>query len=810
MSLAIKKKTEILVPLQSFPSVGDTGISKDSFEYGLRIGQAIQYEWFRPEGGTCRFYSQQAEFHRRRLYARAQQPVAKYKSQLTTNGDMSYLNLDFTPISIIPKFVDIIVNGMADRGLSVKAFSQDVVSAERKSRHQDMIEADMVSKDFLKATQEQFGVDAFNVDPDKLPEDSEELALYMNLDYKPGIEIAAETAIDTVFLENQFQDTETRIDKDVVEVGLGVGKHEFLKGNGITLSYVDPANFVYSYTEDPYFKDWFYNGEAKPVHINELVKINPDLTEAQLDEIRQYSSSWGPFYPNVNLYGLFQKDIVWLLYFNYKTRKDIVYKRKKTVSGGQRAIRKDDSFAYVKDNDLFEKSSIPRDVWYEGIMVLGSNILLKWETAKNMPRESTTQHVRSNYVACAPRIYKGMVESHVERMIPFADQIQLNHLKLQQIKARMLPDGVFIDVDGISEVDLGGAGAYNPEDALNLFFQTGSIIGRSFTQEGDFNNARIPIQELTKSSAQGKVQTLIADYNHQLNMLRDVTGLNEASDGSTPDPKSLVGLQKMAALNSNTATRHILNAKIYIKRSLAECISIRVADVLQYSDMKEEFAMKIGKFNVEILEDIKNLYLYNFGIFIELAPDAEEKQALENNIQISLQEGSINLEDAIDIRMIRNLKLANEMLKVKRRKREKEKQEREDVQMQMQAQINAEAQQSAADAAVLKINAEAQAKISVEEAKSRYLIESETATAQLKSQLMDQEFRYSMRLKGLEVDGQMAKINKVEDRKDERINLQSSRQSALIEQRQKDLPATDFESNNDNMAEFDLSDFEPR
>jgi len=324
------------------------------------------------------------------------------------------------------------------------------------------------------------------------------------------------------------------------------------------------------------------------------------------------------------------------MYFNYKTTKNMVYKKKILETGGSKVVEKDDQFnppAEMMDEGRFEKISKRIDVWYDGVMVMGTNYLLKWELAQNMVRpKSSSQHALPNYVAVAPRMYKGVIESLVRRMIPFADLIQMTHLKLQQVISRVVPDGVYIDADGLNEVDLGSGNAYNPEDALKLYFQTGSVIGRSYTQDGDFNNARVPIQQLTSNSGASKTQMLITNYNHYLNMIRTVTGLNEARDASTPDPDALVGLQKLAALNSNTATRHILDGSLYIFRSLSEALTYRVADILEYSDFKDDFVNKIGKYNVSILNEISDLYIYDFGIFIEVAPDEEQKAQLEQNI----------------------------------------------------------------------------------------------------------------------------------------------------------------------------------
>jgi hypothetical protein len=808
----MKEKIEVQIPFTPFPEDNLSEVRKEDPSYGLSVGRAISYQWFAKSGASSDsvFYSRWVEFQKRRLYASGNQPITKYQNLLSVDGDLSHTNLDFTPVGVSEKFIDIVVNGLQDREMTIKASSQDVISADKRSKFQDEIEADMISKDFLIATQDQFGVDAFNVNPDKLPEDSEELSLFMNLNYKPSIEIAQEIAIDTVFKENQFEDTKVRIDRDLAVLGLGAGKCEFLKNDGIRVDYVDPIDVVYSPTKDPCFKDCFYYGEVKQVHINELVKINPNLTEKDLAYLSRFSDAWSAYYPIVKNYGIFSKEVVTVLYFNYKTRKNFVYKRKKTKAGGERLISKEESFVNAEPNEAFNVSSLPKDVWYEGVLILGTDMLLKWELSKNMIRpKSSKQHAVPNYVLCAPKMNDfGIIGSLQERMIPFEDQIQLTHLKLQQIKAKMIPDGVMINVDAINEINLGSGGSYGLPEAYRLFIQTGSGFYRSQNSEGEFQGGR-PFEESIKSAAGQKMLALMNDYQHQMNMIRDVTGLNQATDASSPDPDSLVGLQKLAALNSNIATRHILKGSAYIVKGLAERISLRISDVLEYSDMAEEFAMKVGKYNVEVLNETKNLYLYDFGIFIELSPDEEEKQLLESNVAISLKEGKIELEDAIDIRTIKNIKLANEMLKVKRKRRAKEAQQREDVQMQMQVMANQDAQKFAAQQAIDKANAEANGKIAVKQAEGDMLIRVEEATAQLKSQLMEKEFNYNMQLKGGETQLQFDKINLQEDRKDERINRQGTQQSELIDQRQKGLPPKNFESNNDNLDNLDLSSFEP-
>ena len=538
----------------------------------------------------------------------------------------------------------------------------------------------------------------------------------------------------------------------------------------VKCSNIDPASVVYSYTEDPYFKDCFYWGEIKTIPMSELVKIDPDITNEDMEEISKYSQSWYNYYNNSQYYenSLFYKDTCTLLYFNYKTTHSFVYKKKKMPDGSFKTVEKDDQFnppQEMMDEGNFERVEKRIEVWYDGIMVMGTNILLKWELAENMVRpKSASQHTLPNYVACAPRMYKGTFESLVRRMIPFADLIQISHLKIQQVISRMVPDGVFIDADGLNEVDLGTGNAYNPEDALRLYFQTGSVVGRSFTQDGEFNNARVPITQLTGNTGTGKMQMLIQNYNHYLDMIRTVTGLNEARDGSTPNPDALVGVQKLAALNSNTATRHILNASLFMTQRMAEGIMLRTADVLQYSDFKDQFAMQIGKYNLNLLDDIKNLYLYDFGIFLKL----KRKQKATTEQQAAMQQQAAQAEA-------------------------------------QQAAIMAQSQAEMQKQQMMLQNA-----MQLKQAEVAMEIEKMNNQAQLKSVLMEKEFAFNMQLKGIEQSQIDQREQSKEQGKADRITMANSQQSKMIEQRKRNLPPIQFESNEDSLDGFDFAEFNPR
>tara|TARA_R100000951_G_scaffold52254_4_gene43977 strand:+ start:849 stop:3272 length:2424 start_codon:yes stop_codon:yes gene_type:complete len=797
-----------------FPSQVVPDAEKVSAEYGLQVGKAIEYEWFDGSTSARRYNQHQAEFHKLRLYARGEQPIQKYKDELSINGDLSYLNLDWKPVPIISKFVDIVVNGISERSYDIKAYSQDPYGVSKRTKYMESILRDMETQELSAFAQEAFGIALFENPPEKLPDSQEELDLHMQLSYKQGIELAEEQAIGVLLKGNRYDLVKRRINYDLATIGIGCVKNTFSTSEGVKVEYVDPANIVYSYTEDPDFQDVYYVGEVKTVPINELKKEFPNLTDEDLKSI-QAQSIHSPGYSNsrYDSSSYDDKNQIQVLYFNYKTYMNEVYKVKETASGAEKIILRDDTFD-PPINEMtgnFGKISRSLEVLYEGVLILGTDYLLKWELAKNMMRpKSDYSKVKMNYAINAPRMYKGKIDSLVKRITGFADMIQLTHLKLQQVMSRMVPDGVYLDADGLAEVDLGNGTNYNPQEALNMFFQTGSIIGRSFTSEGDMNPGKVPIQEIASGNGSGKMQSLIANYNYYLQMIRDVTGLNEARDGSVPDSRALVGVQKLAAANSNTATRHILQSGLALTQELAEGLSLRISDILEFSPTKEAFVQKIGNQNVGILEDIAKLHLHDFGIFIELMPDDEEKQILENNIQAAVAGGLIDLEDAIDLRELKNIKLANQLLKIRRKKKQERDQKMQQENMQAQAQANAQAQQVAAQAEVQKAQQLLQIETQMEQMKGQMKSQQMQQEAMLKKELMALEFEFNMQLKGLEVDNAKNKEQYKEDRKDERTKIQASQQSELIAQRQNDAPPKKFESSgNDNMSGFNLGSFGP-
>ena len=777
----------------TFPSQVVSEAEKSSWEYGEQVAQAIEREWFnqgRVNGN--RYLTTWNNYNRLRLYARGEQPTQKYKDELSINGDLSYLNLDWKPVPIISKFVDILSNGISNKSYDINAFAQDPGSVQKRTNYAEMLAQDVFARDTMKRITDMLGSELFNttIPEEQLPQTPDELELHMQLSYKQAVEIAEEEAITQVLDYNKWDLIRRRLNYDLVTCGIGAVKTNFNLANGITIDYVDPAYLVYSYTEDPNFEDIYYVGELKMLTLPEIAKLYPSLSNEELEKIQQSQGNRSYLYGN----GPWDENTIPVLFFEYKTYIDQVFKIKETQYGLEKALEKPDTFN-PPDNDNFEKIGRTIEVVYEGAKVLGTNTLLDWRMCENMTRPfADTTKVEMNYAICAPRMYKGRIDSTVGRITGFADMIQITHLKLQQVIARMVPDGVFLDMDGLAEVDLGNGTNYNPAEALNMYFQTGSVVGRSLTQDGELNRGKVPVQELSSGSGQAKIQSLISTYNYYLQMIRDVTGLNEARDGTLPDRDTLVGLQKLAAQASNIATKHITNASLYLTLRICENISRKIKDVLDYPLTASSFKDSITVFNTETLREIDRLALHDFGIFLDLEPDEEEKAQLEQNIQVALSSGGIDLEDAIEVRQIRNLKLANQMLKQKRRRKLQRERQMQAEMAQQQAAANTQATQAAAEAEVQKQQALTSEKVNFEQAKSQFELQRMQTEAEIKKELMAQEFNYQLQLEQAKAQAEGMKEKQIEDRKDKRVRIQGTQQSEMIDQRKNDLLPINFEN----------------
>ena len=397
----------------NFPSQAVPDLEKMSQEYGLKVGRAIEQEWFK-DSHSNRYNVSQQKFHQLRLYARGEQSIQKYKDELSINGDLSYLNLDWKPVPIIPKFVDIVVNGMSERMFTIKAYSQDQFGVSKRTEYMESIQRDMSAKLFNDQAAKLFNMDLSENPKEELPDTKEELDLHMQLNYKQAVEIAEEQAINVLLEGSNYNLVRRRVLYDLTVLGIGCIKTNFNWSEGATVEYVDPANIVYSHTESPYFEDIYYIGEVKTIPINELAREFDNLTESDLEDIHSKSSSR---HAGRRIQEM-DNNKVQILYFNYKTYTNDVYKIKETGTGGYKAIEKADTFNPPKDKEGgYEKLQRSVECVFEGAMILGADRLIKWKKAENMMRsKSDFNKVKMNYSLVAPRMYEGRIESLVSRI----------------------------------------------------------------------------------------------------------------------------------------------------------------------------------------------------------------------------------------------------------------------------------------------------------------------------------------------------------------------------------------------------------
>ena len=794
-----------------FPSQLDSFENKSKTEWGLKLAQSIQSEWWYGYNITnsmmSKFYTQRHQLIERRMYAKGLQSMDKYLQQFKADGDKSFLNLSSKPISIIPKLVDVVVNGMADRGYSVRATAIDSVSTENRISYRKAVENDQNAKDIIIKAKETLGVDVGSMPIEQIPESKDELDLHMQLEYKQSIEISQELAIEQVMKENRYDDTIDRmVKRDLTVLGVSWVKHKFVPDRGIVLEYVNPENKIQSYSECPYFSDCFYHGEFKVVPISEVLVefqwLNEPGNEDKKLQLASSATQWWDYHRVSQDQRI--KGTTNLLYFTYKTTREREKKIIETETKGKEIGEFTPDGNAKKDYRPYKRVSIAEEILFEGVLVLGTDIMLKWEVSENMSRsKSNKQKVVEQYVGIAPNKERGYIDSLVARMISVEDKLNIIELKAEQIIQKIQPDGFVIDPDALAELDFGGGNTLTVQNQVDMFFQTGSIFARSFGANGDPMYSK-PITELRTGDSLNKLNSLRAEREGYMNIMRDVIGLNKASDASTPDKESLVGIQKLASLNSNTATRHILDGACDITKRLSLGIVYRIADLLKYTDLKEDFARKIGATSVIDLEEIKDLHLYDFAIYLDLHLDAEERAKLENDLSIEIQNGTLSFADKYRILSINNLKYAIQYASILRAKRMKELQKQKQEDIQAQAQANAQSAQMAEQARQITAQVLGQIEMQKQQMVNEGLIQKEQIKGQEDRNTLSVKLEGEMQIAQLNGQVAMNKFNDLEDRKDSRTRLQATQQSQLITQRQRDEDPKDFENESIDNSMFQL------
>lgn len=794
-------------------------------EYGLSYARLIEYEWFyiREGDNTNNYVDKRLKFDKLRKYARGEHSTDIHKKLITdgTDGE-SYTNYDWRPIQILPKFIKLVVNQMLERLYEIDAQAIDGISQGLRDKYKDILEKNMVSKTMLDDAKNLLGLDlvpqGMNV-----PESSEELELHMKLEYKPSIEIAIEEALKYTLELNEYDEIQKRLLKDLTEIGVCALHHGTDPVKGIVIESCDPADMVWAYPTKSNFKNVYYYGKVKRMTINELQRIaGKKFSEDEIMDFRNVSNEWQGYNRISNEFWYRGEDLashmVDVLFFTFKSTKKTKYKKKYRKDGSysikekpsdfikpQSVIDKETEQGY-KDFDVLEDVI---DVWYEGAKVLGADALFNYVECTNMvrPEGFIQNEAMSNYIMYAPELYQGRIQSLVDRVIPDIDMLQQLRIKIQQFISKAKPNGIYIDIDGLDEVDLGDGNTLTPLELIRFYNDTGNLIGTSRMADGSIQNGR-SIQELNNGQIAG-LEQLINSYNFTFNLLRDSIGIGQGADATLPHPDTSVGALQQQQINSNVATRYILDSQLKMTQYLANGLSLRIKDIFKYSNLKKAYINSIGKINVDVLESIKSLHLHDFGITIKLKPDAQEKAMLEQNLQAEISTGGISTTDAIDIRKIGNLSLANQMLKIKKEKHVKQQQERDLEKIREQGESNAKSAQATSQTKQTEIALATEGKKEVENIKGDNAIAIITKELEAKKELMALEFQYSM---GIEVEKDKNQKNTdayKEDRKDSRQAESATQQSSIKAETKKENPKPQtFKSANTSLTgELGIDEF---
>lgn len=780
-----------------FPDPLASKKEKEAKEYGLRYAKAIQSQWASGSEGSSLLKRRRDMFLKNRSYARGTQDTSIYRSLLTSldpnNGDGSFLNLDFTPVPILPKFVRIVVNKILSKEPYPNLEAVDPLSSSEKDREKKKMEALIEQKKQLQQIKETTGVDVANVDT--IPDTLEEAEIFFGQNIKTAAEIAAQIGTNLTLKWNNFNDgTYRRNVKDIVVDGMAVVKRENDPSYGIVTNYVDPIDFIHNDVQDPGFSDLIYAGHIRRMPIQELKRLAGDaFTEDQYKEIARtaqkkygynssnaYSSNYDSKTKRVS-FG-YDEFIIEVLDFEFKAVDTMTFEEKTSRHGNVGFYDKPEGYtvseaaAATRTVKTMENATV-----YGGCYIMGTDMIFNYGEKHNLPKNiHDLSRVELSYSAVAVNIENMIPKSMTNSCIGFADQLQLTHLKIQQSVAKAKPDGIMIDIEGLENVQLGKGGELQPLELHDIYEQTGVFYYRSKNPEGGHQNA--PIHPIPNSIR--NINEFIGLYNHYLRMIRDATGVNEVMDASSPKGDALVGVQQQALAAANNAIYDMtFSSMILFKKVCADivkCLQVLSPDSVVY----KAYANAIGEANMEVLSSFSDLPMYNFGVTVVKEMEDAEKAYLEQNIQISLAQKELDIEDAIAIRQLKDVNQAERLLVLKRKKRILQQQQMSQQNSQMQAQVQAQSAQAASQARQQEMQMEAQIKSQQMQMEAQLELQLEAAKHEMRKEI---ELIRAQATLGFKADDQEFKEKLEvlkEDRKDERVTKQAVEQSKLISQRQ--------------------------
>lgn len=777
---------------------------KDAF--GLSVAVHIASEWF--NGGFVSsnngngFQDRNKKIQELRAYYRGTQNIDKYKKWFAKNsGDLAMVeNMDFRNINFAEKFCNIVINGIQDDFYRLDIRSIDRLSADEKRKKFIEHKTNQMSKEFFENAKNELGID---MTPDFMPESDEEILLYQEIKERPAIEIGEEINIDFVKKSSRWENIKYEIDRDLVTLGLNVIRCWIDINDGVQVEYIDPEKFGHSYCNKNDFNDVYYYFYVETLTINE-VKRESNFTDVQLRDIASKYASQNKVYIDFDSCDF--KDLLGMkvdvMRYSYKSSKEIVFKKSYNDKKEPWKVSQRDSSWENKGNPNTKINKV-LDTWYEGNYIIGSQqYIYGWKECENLAKDQMNKALPP-FVCRATNIYKNELQSFLGNIIPLLDQLQYQSLKIQHLYRELKPDLIQIDFDSLADLTDEGKGEKKSEiwqTALSILDVKGVIVtkridmGEMGIKEG--SPARpIPQQQ---GSALAQLLNVFAMYYNQI---REVTGVNPARDGSL-NPNSLVGVNQMMLLASNTATKHIVDTATMFDKKVCETISSRIKTIYMFDDegrLKKLYESAIGTQNVNILDALKNRHLHEFGYSVEMVPDKEMLNELKQDLSLAIQEQTVDLSEKYQILELakNNYKKAYEYMRFIRNRRQKQKMEENQANMQMQTQGNIQSAQAAAEAEAQTYQQKKMIDLDFEKQMAQIRLMELQSKIQIEAPKEDKEFQQDVYLERIKNINMSDLTQLKENYKDERTKLQATQQSKMIDQRKGEKKPIDFKAEDD-------------
>lgn len=790
-----KKRNRMPDPLAPFAE-------KLTDEYAHNVAEFISGEWF--NGGSieqgCEFALRRDYIRNKRLFFRGEMESTYFKNAMKKgDNDLDLYNVDWKDLNQQEKFARSVINGLNTEYYKIDIRSIDPFTKVKQLKKRDSYKKEMVTKDLAERFSQETGVD---VTPKGfVPDDDEELDLLMELKERPKIEIGERILINGVKKFNKYEIIEQRIREDAVVSGLIVGRVYIDPNDGVKINYVNPEFYIHSKVENKDFSDKYYEGYIETITLSDI-RRETGWDDVQLRKVAEtYSRSNNKdttYGGSLELDELLDYKID-VLRYAWKTSKTIKYKIKLKDGKPVKAQKRDEMFSGdKKEHQDYRERSKTLDTWLEGTYIIGTKFVYGHKESENIEQDVMNK-AYSPFITFAYDMYENRLRSFMSNLEGPALHWQKAHIKLQHLLSELRPDGVAIDVNLLAEIgsdNTGGTKQQKWQAALDLYMVKGVALVQRINMGTDGMKDGAAVQSMPSHSG-NQIAVLLNAMNYYYNLMRENTGVNPAKDGSLP-ASTLVGVAKMQELASNTITRGIVEMVVNFNKQVAEVVSSRIHTIFKYkegSKLREMYENLVSKELLDAQEVLADRHLNEFGFFVEMMPGEEELKEFNEILNMGIQEGTIDPETVIEARSLAksDMKLAMRYLGYTRRKRVKQKQEEQMALIDRQSQSNAQASQVAEQAKAQAYQMQRQVDLLYESQLAQITVMKERAIKEANLPFDQREFEQDIYLEKIKYMGKIGNETFKEDRKDERVNLQSTNQSKLLEQRNNDSGAIDFE-----------------